>query len=114
MPPTLADRLQHILQAIDDCEAILKRQNREAFATDRLSRLAVERALEIISEASRHIPKELKEREATIAWQRMADLGNRLRHVYHRIDPDVLWDVVKQDLPALRLLLNQTIRDQAK
>jgi len=41
----------------------------------------------------------------------MADLGNRLRHVYHRIDPDVLWDVVNQDLPALRRFLNQIIRD---
>ena len=74
MPPTLADRVQHMLEAIEDCENILRAKNRRAFATDRLTRLAVERALEIISEASRHIPKELKEREATIAWRRMADL----------------------------------------
>ena len=69
MPPTLADRVQHMLEAIEDCENILRAKNRRAFATDRLTRLAVERALEIISEASRHIPKELKEREATIAWR---------------------------------------------
>lgn len=112
MPPTFADRVQHILEAIADRENILKEKDREAFAADRLTRLAVERALEIISEASRHIPKELKEREATIAWRRMADLGNRLRHVYHRIDADVLWDIVKQDLPALRLFLNRVIRDE--
>ena len=112
MPPTFADRVQHILEAIEDCENILKKTDREAFAKNRLIRLAVERALEIISEASRHIPKEFKEREATIAWRRMADLGNRLRHVYHRVDPDVLWEIVKQDLPALRLLLNRIIRDE--
>jgi uncharacterized protein with HEPN domain len=112
MPPTLADRIQHILEAIEDCENILAEKDRAAFATDRLTRLAVERALEVISEASRHIPSELKKRETAITWQRMADLGNRLRHVYHRVDPNVLWDVVKQDLPPLRSFLNQIIRDE--
>jgi uncharacterized protein with HEPN domain len=112
MPPTLADRLQHVLEAIDDCQNILNERDQEAFARDRATRLAVERALEIISEASRHIPKELKERDATIAWRNIADLGNRLRHVYHRVDPNVLWDIVRRDLPALRLFLNQVIRDE--
>jgi uncharacterized protein with HEPN domain len=45
-------------------------------------------------------------------WRRMADLGNRLRHAYHRVDPDVLWEIVERDLPALRLLLDRMIRDE--
>jgi len=112
MPPTLADRVQHILEAIEDCQGIMAQKNRKTFADDRFTRLAVERALEVISEASRHIPNEMKKREATIAWQRMADLGNRLRHAYHRIDPGILWDIVKNDLPPLKLFVNRIIRDQ--
>jgi uncharacterized protein with HEPN domain len=112
MPPTLADRVQHILEAIEDCERILAQKNRSTFADDRLTRLAVERALEVVSEASRHIPTEMKKRETTIAWQRMADLGNRLRHAYHRIDPDILWNIVENDLPPLKLFVNRIIRDE--
>ncbi len=112
MPPTLADRVQHILEAIEDCERILAQKDRSTFAGDRLIRLAVERALEVISEASRHIPNEIKQREATIAWQRVADLGNRLRHTYHRVDPDILWDIVRNDLPPLKLFVNRIIRDE--
>ena len=112
MPPTLADRVQHILEAIEDCQGIIAQKNRNTFSGDRLTRLAVERALEVISEASRHIPDEMKKREATIAWQRMADLGNRLRHAYHRVDPDILWDIVQNDLPPLKLFVNRIIRDE--
>jgi uncharacterized protein with HEPN domain len=99
VPPTLADRVRHILQASEDIEALLARTDRKTFATDRLGRLAVERALEIISEASRHIPADLKDTETGIAWQRMADLGNRLRHASYRVDPDIVWGVVNDDLP---------------
>jgi uncharacterized protein with HEPN domain len=57
MPPTLADRLVHILTAIDAIQTMLARKTREDFAADCPLRLAVERALEIICEASRRIPK---------------------------------------------------------
>jgi len=50
-------------------------------------RLAVERLLETISEALRHIPVDMKAKEPKINWRRLADLGNWLRHAYHRTDP---------------------------
>ena len=56
------------------------------FEADLMLRMAVERLFEIISEASRFIPEDMKAKEKDIAWQRMADLGNWLRHAYHRID----------------------------
>ena len=102
MPPTLADRLRHILEAAADIEELLAGRDFPSFESDRLLRLAVERALEILSEASRHIPDEIKAREADIAWRRLADLGNRLRHAYHRVDPVILWNIAAQDLPMLR------------
>jgi len=50
------------------------------FAADRFRQLGIERCLEIISEASRHIPDDAKARHPEIPWRRVADIGNRIRH----------------------------------
>jgi uncharacterized protein with HEPN domain len=88
--PALADRIDHIVTAIDNIRHIVAGFTRESFADDLTVRLAVERSLEIISEASRFIPAELKAKEPGINWRGLADLGNWLRHAYHRTDSDLL------------------------
>jgi uncharacterized protein with HEPN domain len=110
MPPTLADRLEHILGAIDDVQLLLANSSADDFAKDKYRRVAVERFLEIISEASRHIPDELKAREPAMDWRRMADLGNRLRHAYHLIDSDLLWLIAEKDLLPLKAFVEGIIQ----
>jgi uncharacterized protein with HEPN domain len=65
-------------------------------------RFAVQRAIEIVSEASRRIPDELKELQPAIQWRRIAGIGNVLRNDYHTISDKVIWDVVHADLPPLK------------
>jgi uncharacterized protein with HEPN domain len=100
--PTLADRIGHIAGAIDQIRNILAGHTRESFANDLVIRLAVERLLEVISEASRFIPSDLKGKAPTINWKGFADLGNWLRHAYHRTDADLLWSMVEDDLEPLK------------
>jgi uncharacterized protein with HEPN domain len=54
-------------------------------------RAAFERYIEILCEASRHIPDALKDTEAHIPWPDVANIGNHIRHAYHRVDPEILW-----------------------
>jgi uncharacterized protein with HEPN domain len=112
VPPTLGDRLRHVLDAIADINQILENKTRDEFDRDRLLRLAVERLLEIISEASRHIPQAIKAQEPAIPWQRVADLGNRLRHAYHRVDPDILWRIAKNDLAPLQAFAERVVGEE--
>jgi uncharacterized protein with HEPN domain len=100
--PTVAERIAHIDTAIDDIRGALINQTKASFTNNNMLRLAVERLLEIISEASRHIPQEMKGTEPRINWRRLADLGNWLRHAYHRTDPGILWDMVENDLEPLK------------
>ena len=65
-------------------------------------RWLVERGVEIISEASRHLPDDLKARNPEIPWQKVAGIGNILRHNYESIAAPVLWKLVQADLPALK------------
>jgi uncharacterized protein with HEPN domain len=111
MPPTLADRLMHILEAITNIQKSMATTTPETFSNDVMLRLAVERSFEIISEASRRIPAEVKAHQDTINWQRMADLGNLLRHAYHRVDVKTLWDIAKRDLPPLKTFVERVIRE---
>jgi uncharacterized protein with HEPN domain len=87
----------------------LSNRSLAVFASDRILRMAVERSFEIMSEASRHIPDDLKEAEKNIAWQRLADLGNRLRHAYHRIDPIILWNIAENDLDPLKRFIERIV-----
>ncbi len=82
------------------------------FRDDRVRRMAVERSFEIMSEASRYIPNNMKEKEKDIAWQKLADLGNRLRHAYHRVDPNILWTIVEKDLEPLKRFVEQVVQDE--
>jgi len=63
---------------------------------------AVQRAREIISEASRRIPAEIKLTQPSIRWASIAGIGNVLRHDYNEISNEVIWKVVRQELPLLK------------
>ncbi len=100
--PSTAERLHHILEAIGDIEGKTSGLTRDEFKRDRFLRLGVERCLEIISEASRHIPQGLKAAHSEIPWVRVADIGNRIRHAYHAVDGDIVWEIIATELQPLR------------
>jgi uncharacterized protein with HEPN domain len=111
MPPTAADRLIHILRAIDTIQQLLTQKTLENFAADLPTRLAVERALEIVCEASRRLPENIKAQDPTIDWQRMVNFGNELRHAYHRVDPQIVFNTVGRDLPPLKAFAERIIHE---
>ena len=102
MRPTAADRVSHIKAAIAEIQKALRNETLETFSNDVLKRMAVERLFEVISEASRNIPPEVKAANADISWHRLADLGNTLRHAYFRVESRLLWNFAQNDLEPLR------------
>ena len=100
--PTAAERLEHILEAISEIEAATAEMSADDFNSNRFVRLGVERCVEIISEAVRHIPDEWKAQQAQIPWRRVADIGNRIRHSYHAVDSQLVWAIVVTDLAVLK------------
>lgn len=111
MPPTLADRLVHILTAIDVIQALLATKTLEELASDIPLRFSVERAFEVICEASRRLPDNVKAQEKAINWRRMVDFGNELRHAYHRINPQILMEIAAHDLPPLKAFAERVIHE---
>jgi len=82
---------------------------REAFIEDVRTVYAVIRCLEVISEASRRLPEELRARHPSIAWRQMADAGNVYRHDYEDVAAQYVWDTVRRALPPLRVVIEQEL-----
>jgi uncharacterized protein with HEPN domain len=81
----------------------------ETFRDDLRTLYAVTRCLEIISEASRRLPDDLKARHSSIAWKDMAGAGNIYRHDYEDVAAKHVWDTVKIDLPPLRAAVEREL-----
>jgi uncharacterized protein with HEPN domain len=81
----------------------------EAFVSDPRTVYAVTRCLEIISEASRRLPDELKVRYPAIAWKEMAAAGNIYRHDYEDVAASFIWITVRNHLPPLRTAVAQEL-----
>jgi len=82
---SLAPRLTDIIEAIERIHGVLENITLEAFESDWQRQWLVERGIEIISEASRHLTDEMKARHPEIPWQKVAGIGNVLRHKYENI-----------------------------
>jgi uncharacterized protein with HEPN domain len=102
--------IDEMIDHIDYVLAKTQHQSVAEFRTDRDIRQSVERSLEIISEASRHLSTELKNMKPEIPWRQVADFDNVLRHSYFAINADIVWMIVHQNLQPLRVALTE-LRD---
>ncbi len=96
------DLLHHIL---DEVEFLIQESaslTEDGFIQDEKSKRAFTRSIEIIGEASKQIPAELKEKYPDIEWKAMARMRDRLIHHYFGVDYALVWDTVKEDMPTLK------------
>lgn len=101
MPPASLDRLHHILERLSMVRDLLGETTFEHLWDDPTRRAALERHLEVISEASRTIPAEWTSAYPEIPWRRIGDLGNVLRHAYHQTSGPILEQICLNDLGPL-------------
>jgi uncharacterized protein with HEPN domain len=98
---SLLPYLTDMIEAIDRVRSLVADLPLELFEADWQKQWLVERGVEIISEASRHLSDELKARHLDIPWRKVAGIGNILRHDYGNVAAPVLWTLVRDSLPQL-------------
>jgi uncharacterized protein with HEPN domain len=101
----LLSRLEDIREAIDEAQRFSAGMSFEDYLGNPLVCRGVERCIEIVSEASRHIPAKRKVAHPHVPWRNIAGIGNVLRHGYRLVDHRIIWSVVRNDLPALRVVV---------
>jgi uncharacterized protein with HEPN domain len=99
------DYFRDMIEYAEKAERILSGVEFEDFQNDELKMLAVVRALEIIGEAAKHIPKMIRDKYAEIPWRKITGMRDKMIHEYFGIDHEVVWRTVRENLPPFRKAL---------
>ena len=99
---SVADRLDHMLRSIAAIEGYWAGKSLADFGSNEPYRAATERHLLIIAEAARFVPDTARASTPQIPWKDIIGIGNILRHAYDIIDDRRIWEVVQNDLAALK------------
>jgi len=105
-------RLEDIAEAIDGIEGTMAGIDFAAFSESWQKRRAVERGLEIVSEASRGLSEDIRAAHPDVPWSQIAGIGNILRHEYHRAEPIIIWNIALEHIPALSRAIKSLLAEE--
>ena len=113
MTPTWGDYVADIAAAIHEIEVFIGGMTRDTFVRDRKTVNAVIRSLEVMGEAAKRIPEDLRVVHPDIPWKRMAGMRDKLIHEYAGVDLDTVWIVLTEELPPLKPLIERLAKTLA-
>ncbi|MBS1792303.1 MAG: DUF86 domain-containing protein [Acidobacteria bacterium] len=109
--PNNAERLRHILDAVERIERYLQGFEKQNFQTDEKTQDAVVRQMEIIGEAATSLTWDLRTNNPQVAWEFAASMLIRLIHGYFDVDADIVWNTTQSDLPILKKQIEEILEN---
>ncbi|MCF7974654.1 MAG: DUF86 domain-containing protein [Phycisphaerae bacterium] len=101
--------VQHMLEAIQTIESYIAGCTFDAFVGNKMMVDAVVRELEILGEAANQVSEDMKDKHPKIPWFKMRGLRNFVIHEYFAVNEKIVWDTCKENLPGLKVQLEQLI-----
>lgn len=95
--------IKHIIENISDIENFSKNLSKENFLNNKEKQNAIIRSLEVIGEAAKNIPLEIKTKYPNIPWKEMSGTRDKISHHYFGVDIELIWKIVKENLPNLKI-----------
>ena len=103
--------IKDILQNMQDAEDFIRGMSFANFETDKRTFNAVVRSLEVIGEAAKNVPEEVRSKYPSVPWKEMAGLRDKVIHFYFGVNREVVWIAVKDRIPSIKPLIEQILQD---
>lgn len=111
MPGRFGDRIRllHLLDAIRAIEGYTENADFQIFSSNLMMQDACVRQLQVIGESCRNVSLDLRKNNPEVPWRQIIGLRIIVIHQYFGIDPKVIWEIIRNDLPALKTHVNLII-----
>ncbi len=103
-------RLEHMLTAIGNVQEFLEGKTYEDFRKDKLLFYGVVKNIEIVGEAANNLTKELRAQHPEVNWKDVVGMRNVLVHDYYHIDARTAWQTAQDNLPELRIQIENILK----
>lgn len=101
--------LSDILESIKKIKRYVEKLSFEEFINDQKTIDAVIRNFEIIGEATKNVPREIKLKFPQLPWKKMAGMRDRIVHEYFGVDLEIIWETIKEDLSQIKPLIKKIL-----
>ena len=108
----VGDYLQDILETIESCECFIEGMDFNQFVSDKKTIFAVCHALEIIGEATKNIPEEVRQEYPFVPWRKMAGIRDVIIHAYFGVNLNVVWSTANERLPELKRDIKKILEEK--
>jgi len=103
--------VKDILDCMEKIDEFIGSMNFEIFIEDDKTKSAVVRKLEIIGEAAKNIPREIRQKYKELPWTDMAGMRDKIAHFYFGIDYSIVWKVIKERLPEIKPVIQEMLME---
>lgn len=106
--------IKDLLECINKIEDFVGEMSFDEFMKDEKTKSAVVREIEVMGEAVKNIPSSIRERYKDIPWNQMAKTRDKIIHFYFGVDYEIVWRVIRERLPEIKLSLEKMLEEMEK